>query len=1109
MFKKMAAIFILLNAIPLLLHAAPLQSGDISQNDRAAAAGTRYVLTAYAGAGGTVSPARATALAGPQKPFKSFIFAPSFKKCVQSVTGTYQTSTTFTYVNALTGAPISSLPAPVGVRVRVLITDVRGDATLAGTFAPVAANAGSNQVVLAGTVVTLNGSLSTGTGPYSWTQLSGPALVSLSGADTPVATFTTNTAGTYLFQLTHGDSSATTTVYVSDSIAQIAKSQCIVCHAGQRVGAGIYANWSSSIHSRSLHSICYGCHVGANTGSHPGTVDTNTVDPTTFITKVAGVNGSLPPGAIFCTYCHSGAHPIPHTTANLITACAACHTRLAGQACGSGDAHSVQDYTKITMTEAECKNCHSYDTRYPTLVAAYTVSIHANGEAFASSCAGCHGGSATGAAHPANTTYSQVNTASFITPIPVTFNVEGKTTTIPAGAIFCTGCHNGSHAIPHVVPVPTSNGVTLVCNNCHTPTGSGDAHTIAGTPTAGAGGCVNCHSVAQPHSGSLVNDNNGVRQIVGAGGEFQQWSHHIVNDLNNARDPIDAQCVVCHLEGTVANGKVSVDPTHHMADASVHLRDCNTNLGQSESSDGEFIWTPSSPNHTAMDQFCMSCHNAAGAATAFSNLSTGGIKRIATPAGRQFSPLNPFGDRIQNNYDGLSRGAVVAVYDQFDPGNTSHHAVRAPRYTLSSAAGWQADHDNPFANISGNNAAKGYTNLRYANGQSYVGTMYDTGKFITIYQPLSNNNGTFRPLADNSQLHCGDCHAAGQWAARGTAAFGAYSAAFGPGVSKFYKQAIGAHGSGNEYMLRNSNGDNSLNPLALVCYICHSSTIYGSGSASTASRVKFTISGVTSAGLPATNSGSLNGNSWTLYNYTSASRAIGPYGTGLLNDPGQQRRGATATTATAHDGVAGTLGGVHCNDDQNNTAGITGLARLNTKSITTAQFYGYTTGNYPSGTGGGNAFGIKCANCHNSGDGANPGYGGIHGNAFRIGGTTTVSVNSTYTTYSATSSGTGTPTSWATTTHHPYRFLPGLGNFRYNGGSDWKMFNNASGRVGCYTLNGKGTDSGPTKVKDGRNFTGANMIDDDNGLLGTWGSCTEHTNNNHAPSRNVLRPTSY
>jgi hypothetical protein len=801
------------------------------------------------------------------------------------------------------------------------------------------------------------------------------------------------------------------------------------------------------------------------------------------------------------------------------------------------------------MQEAQCQECHAMAD--PALVAGYNASAHKGGESFESSCAGCHGGSAAAANHPANKTYSTINSVTFVATADI---IGGQGTNVAAGTVFCLSCHKGQYPPPHTTD---STQLTTTCANCHTASGTGDAHFIQAsgpvtttlttctpchlnadktayvTPAQVDATCAGCHTSSTPHAfqkttttscvvchlnainhpGATVADkNDGVRAITG---EFQQWSHHIINDINNSQTPRDAQCIMCHLEGKVVNGAVVPDATVHMTNKTIHLRNGNTGI---QSASAEYNWDPKSPSHTNMDKFCMSCHNAAGAVTAFANVSSGLKHMTAVPGASAASPLNPFGDLIQNNYDGLSRGAVVAVFDQFDPSNTSHHAVRAARYTASTA-GTPGALSSAFSNISASNAAAPApytgTNLRYATGTSYVGTMSDTGKFITAYKPLVDNNGTFAPLADNSQLHCGDCHTVGQWAARGSAGFTAYSTAFGAGVTKYYQTQIGAHGSGNEYMLRNSDGNNSLNPMSLVCYNCHAASLYGSGVSSTS--VVSTKLFVTSGVGP---NGPLNGGaknplvSWTLYNYTGVRSAAAPFnGYGLLNNTAGVKNVTTGaiSTANAHDGVAGTLGNVHCNDDMNNTAGLTGLARLNSANKTAAAFGQYTNGHYGNG-GGANAFGIKCSNCHNSGDGTNAGYGGIHGNAFRVGNTATVITNAAYTTYSSTTAGTGTGAAWATTSHQPYRFLPGLGNFRYNGGSDWTLSKFAvSGRSGCYTLNGSSLSTGPTKIKNaatGR-YTSTNMVGNDNGLLGTWGACTEHTNNDHVPTRNILRPTTY
>jgi len=1037
-------------------------------------------------------------------------------------------------------------------------------------------NAGVPQVIANGATATLAGT-TVGPAPTftNWSCVSKPATATqpFAKASAQTATYTTpalTVSGTYVFQFRVSNTvSAKTSVTVNATVSQplgdlAVGRTCQSCHTANGIGsnsavyAGIYTNYSGSMHSRSTNSGCTACHYGTGTGGHPGSLNAGTVDPGTFVV-LAGtqnvsepghaatpttVTGSAAPGAIFCTACHTGAHPIPHSTA-LATTCANCHTRAPGNTTSTLDAHAVQDFTKVTMLDTECVNCHRQaltDAKYGTVWSAYSTSVHKKGQAFGSSCAGCHGGPHTATTHPTNGTFSLISSSNFITKVALAGG-ENTPTTVNAGAVFCTACHNVASGYPFPAHVSVALNPGVTCAGCHTDpvgqgNGTGDAHAIQTLPK-----CTDCHAVHQKQvNAGLVNDNNGVRQITGAGGEFKQWSHHVINDTNvnsATADPVDAQCVVCHMEGSynATTGAVSVTTALHMNDGNIYLRDCNTALGQSKSDGTKFTWTPANPDHTAMDQFCMSCHNANGA------VSAPQPKHALAGTPVDATALNPFGDLIQNNYDGLFRNAVVPVYDQFDPNNTSHHAVRAARYTANSADTTAAQAFNmyptgpqapaqvvatagTFANISANNAAIGIKNLRYQNGASYVGTMADTGKFVTTYKALDGGNSAgpsgLKSLADNSKLHCGDCHTVGQWAARGTAAFQAYSTAYGPGVSTYYKQAIGAHGSGNEYMLRNSNGDNSLNPIALVCYNCHANTLYGSGGASTVTQNKFTIAGITPAGPlnGAAGAGAINpAVSWTMYNFTSASRKFDGNGYGYYMDYAAAQRIVTNPTYyknnNAHDGVAGSLGAVHCNDDQNNSAGLTGLARLNTGGSTVNVFDSYTAGHYSS-KGNGNAFGIKCANCHNGGGDASTnkaGYGGIHGNAFRQGNTTTVTMNATYQTYSSAGAVGSSP--YAITTHNSYRFMPGLGNFRYNAGVNSGITNDltmqSSSRTGCYTLNGSSTDNGPTKPKNGdaARYTGASYVADDTGIMGTWGACSFHSTSGDRPSRNVLRPTSY
>jgi len=579
----------------------------------------------------------------------------------------------------------------------------------------------------------------------------------------------------------------------------------------------------------------------------------------------------------------------------------------------------------------------------------------------------------------------------------------------------------------------------------------------------------------------LVGDNNGVRAIVG---EFSKWSHHVTG-----RAVTNADCAVCHLEGMASGANIVIDPAYHMVDNKTHLRNANDTLTANMSKatvgaggQSEYAWNPATPDHTLMDQFCMSCHNGAGAVTAVAALAS--VPPVSVPR----TAINPFGDTISNNYDQAIRPGVVAVFEQFDPSNTSHHAVRAQRYTttaLSAAA---------FSNISAANNNPNYlaglpvptnanNNVRntltktglttplfpgvrndidgaagtltfgapatattaatppFTSPTGFIGTLFETGKFITAYTTL----GTTNTIRDTTMNHCGDCHTVGQFrAADVNLAAGSYN-----------KAVIGAHGSGNEYMLRNNQGTDVLTPQALVCFNCHAETIYGN------------------FGHEGTNSADAD-----------------------------------------------------CNGDNYNVAGRVGRARLvpDEDLIDDATFQAEVAAGKYGATGGGNIYGYKCANCHNASDKKT--FGGIHGNASHDG---TV-LNASYQSYSSGTVGApgGGVNAFTLVDRKPYRFLPGLGNFRYNGGHNeeaWtrKVLTNAS-RQGCYTITGAstvplGTDSAnPNPAPTRADASGANVstraIAGDNGILGSWGACTDHAGSSFSGSgrsttRTNLRPLTY
>jgi len=706
--------------------------------------------------------------------------------------------------------------------------------------------------------------------------------------------------------------------------------------------------------------------------------------------------------------------------------------------CGSSSKEGTPGGVAKVADEGVCIVCHSttIDPQAGSLIVQeYAQSGHNPkvGSAHSPGCEGCHGG---GSQH------NGVGPLPYPDPFHITATAaNGNVTTM------CQTCHKGAYGQPDALWAKGAANFHANCANCHTANGTGSIHGVISVETILATkDCVDCHSIAAPQHQGLVNDNDGVRAITG---EFAKRSHHV-----SGRTPRATDCVVCHMEGTVSasGSNLVVDENFHMKDDKIYLRNGNDGLTGNQtkavaatvSTASYYAWQPSAPDYTLMDQFCFSCHNNAGAVTAVATLAA--LPAVSVPR----TALNPFGDTISNGYDQVLRPAVVGVYEQFDTGNTSHHAVRGKKYTASTLVGQTAI----FSQISSVNA--GFTQNNLADPikgvKSIVGSIKDLNLFTATYTTVDG-----AALADNATIHCADCHTVGQFTA------GSAKKADGTPTTV----VIGAHGSNNEYLLRNAQSDDTFEKDGLVCYLCHTVASYGD----------------TTAGR-----------------YYSAT--------------------------SSHNNANGSDD--HCNSATYNSAGLVGLARLvpfennltegNADDMTAE----ITAGKYAP-TGGGNIFGIKCLNCHNAGAGSTSGnpFGGIHGNAG----------NASYKAYSG---GKNALIANATVTvdRKPYRFMPGLGNFRYNGGDSTAQWTvkalTSANKQGCYTLNGASTrampgdlagaprpNPAPTKaLNSGANVSALALPQGDNGILGSWGACTDHAGTStyggqHDPSRSILRPLSY
>jgi trimeric autotransporter adhesin len=319
-------------------------------------------VTSSSTANGTVSPSGTTSYQSGTA--VSYVFTPNQGVSLLSVSGA-PSGTTFK--DATSGATVT---LPYFGAVRVAFNVPTTPVTLTGYFIGLAANAGAPQTVLPGTLVRLAGSAVVYDGApsvsYAWTQTGGASVV-LTGAQTATPSFTPTSPGNYPFTVVAtdslgGTSSASTFVTVTNSAAAAAQAQCQGCHSSAGIGAtaNVYANWSSSVHESHV-VLCARCHVGTDTGAHPGTLTTGKVNETSFT--------YLSDGTSFCLNgsCHSPG--VTHKTVGM--ACANCHN--------SGEIHKPDANFSAALNV--CFNCHG---------GANTIHYYANTGIGSTYCSACH-----------------------------------------------------------------------------------------------------------------------------------------------------------------------------------------------------------------------------------------------------------------------------------------------------------------------------------------------------------------------------------------------------------------------------------------------------------------------------------------------------------------------------------------------------------------------------------------------------------------------------------------------------------------------------------------------------------------------------------------------
>lgn len=341
--------------------------------------------------------------------------------------------------------------------------------------------------------------------------------------------------------------------------------------------------------------------------------------------------------------------------------------------------------------------------------------------------------------------------------------------------------HLGDYSGP--LNTPYNDGV---CESCHTKTShyrndtSGGDHTHNQTTRCakchehtkgfrGAGGdCRGCHGT----------QTQGPRRPVDA--DFGLQSHHAGNGATMGGTLTNFDCVVCHAEGTVVAGQTETTAYHQ--NGIIDLKDADTpttvysyDKGAVATSAGAAgNWNSSNAawrtqTSTALDPFCLSCHDSNGASGSSSFGETGATAQ------------NPFLDAaITNNYDQMTRPAITDIKSKIAgappaQGTFARHAIRGQSTSI-------------------------YTKYTLLGGTDQ--SIYERGSFTS----MGTDEGGKPNWNDTSVMGCADCHT----------------------VDGANTTAGNAHGSTSEYLLKDASGTATEGTLgtSYVCYRCHSSTSY-------------------------------------------------------------------------------------------------------------------------------------------------------------------------------------------------------------------------------------------------------------------------------------------
>lgn len=531
------------------------------------------------------------------------------------------------------------------------------------------------------------------------------ATTAVTLAQTPVAPAVTNLGtGTQLSVAVNSDANSATTQYAIRINGGAYTNQYV--QSGGTIGATAAWNtksgWGTKTISGLTSGTTYTFDVKARnsalveTGFGPTSAVAPKIALSSTITSCAGCHGNPPAdgtgrnvpagqfkgshakhtGLVTCAACHkdNGVSPAGNKHSDGIIDIASPLRQIAGESYGQAS-HAVSE----TPTFASCTTyCHSQGTSKTsqtgesrtTLSAPQVTLVWGTGT---STCTSCHASPPSYAGGATTWGAAKANAHGGATHASKTCDYCHTSVTYSGGVYTTNAQHaNGAYDIqPSFGYTYAATGGTCATSGCHS--------SVAWNGTLG---CINCHNVAITRKFGRPG-----AQLSAVTNEFGQvWGHK-----KQGRGAVtDADCIVCHLEGSFSTQKAST--TYHQ-NGNIDLRDPDvegetqiTNIAGTSSftfqrfttsylagtrfTDGH---TRDTVDNVITQKFCLKCHDSNGA--------------MNTTARSGVSPTQylPFGTGALNNVTyytvGLSAGVaggVVNVDSQLLVTNSSRHPVKGP-----------------------------------------------------------------------------------------------------------------------------------------------------------------------------------------------------------------------------------------------------------------------------------------------------------------------------------------------------------------------------------------------------------------------------------------------